>query len=57
MKGYFDLWFLAANFDFDGRTLADAIDAIFSRRDTDLPTSSPIGLTAAFASDAAKQAQ
>jgi predicted nucleotidyltransferase component of viral defense system len=57
MKDYFDLWFLAANFSFDGATLAGAIAATFNRRVTRLPDTLPTGLTDAFGDDATKQVQ
>jgi predicted nucleotidyltransferase component of viral defense system len=57
MKDYFDLWFLAANFSFDGATLSEAIAATFSRRETPVPQAVPTGLTEAFAGDAMKQSQ
>ncbi|MDE2462331.1 MAG: nucleotidyl transferase AbiEii/AbiGii toxin family protein, partial [Alphaproteobacteria bacterium] len=57
MKDFFDLWAIGETFSFDGSVLAEAIRATFARRDTALPRQTPIALTAAFAEDAAKQAQ
>ncbi len=57
MKDYFDLWFLSANFAFDGVTLAQAIAATFDRRSTTIPDALPTGLTDEFANDPTKRAQ
>lgn len=56
MKDFYDLWLLARQFDFDGPTLATAIRRTFANRET-VVLSRPTVLTAAFGSDAAKQAQ
>lgn len=57
MKDFFDLWVMAKSFAFDGAVLADAIRATFSRRQTAIPTETPVALTPDFTNDAAKQAQ
>ena len=57
MKDYFDLWVLARHSDFEGEVLREAIGATLSRRDTDIPTDVPFGLTEAFATDVQKQMQ
>lgn len=57
MKDYFDLWFLSANFAFDGVALAEAIAATFDRRSTSIPDALPTGLTGEFGDDSTKQAQ
>ena len=57
LKDFFDLWFLARSFAFDGSRLADAIAATFARRVQPLPRDTPTGLTTAFAGNAAKQTQ
>lgn len=57
MKDFYDLWFLARGFRFDGERLCRAIEATFSRRQTDLPADTPVALTSAFADDPAKQRQ
>jgi hypothetical protein len=49
MKDFFDLWTLAMQFEFEGKPIAEAIQATFERRQTDLPTSAPLALTAEFA--------
>ncbi len=48
IKDYFDLHYLAANFLFDGTTLAKAIGATFKRRETPIPDRTPEGLTDAY---------
>ena len=48
IKYYFDLHYLAANFPFDGATLAHAIGATFERRKTVFPEATPVGLTDAY---------
>jgi hypothetical protein len=57
LKDFFDLWILVTYATFEGQTLRLAMQATFSRRGTELPAAAPLGLTATFASDAAKQAQ
>lgn len=57
MKDFADVWSLARAFQFDGRTLSDAIEATFARRDTQVPIEPPLAFTAEFSSDRAKQAQ
>ncbi|MEX2488500.1 MAG: nucleotidyl transferase AbiEii/AbiGii toxin family protein [Pseudomonadales bacterium] len=57
MKDYFDLWILARHSDLSGETLKQAIWATFSRRQTDIPATAPLGLTEEFAADAQKQTQ
>ena len=56
MKDYFDIWSLSRQFDFDGQVLANAIAKTFSNRRTAI-VSEPVGLTARFADDPAKEAQ
>src|ERR1019366_7169123 len=57
MKDFFDVWFLAQNFPFEGRGLSEAIRATFVRRGTPIPEAPPVALTAVFATDASKAAQ
>jgi predicted nucleotidyltransferase component of viral defense system len=57
MKDFADVWSLARAYRFDGRTLSDAIEATFARRDTPVPTEPPLAFTDEFSSDRAKQAQ
>ena len=57
MKDFFDLWFLATYFEFDGELLVQAVKATFERRGTPLPTEPPVALTSTFSNDGAKQKQ
>jgi len=57
LKDYFDLWYLAKNFYFDGSILARAIEGTFSSRKTVIPVSEPVGLSAKFFDDAYRQIQ
>jgi len=45
LKDFYDIWFLARHFDFDGNTLVGALRATFSRRQTPFPED---GLPSAF---------
>jgi hypothetical protein len=56
MKDFYDIWFLARRFEFDGPTLRKAIDATFARRQTNLPPL-PEALSDAFANNPTKQGQ
>jgi predicted nucleotidyltransferase component of viral defense system len=51
MKDFYDLWVLAEQFEFDGRTLQQAIVNTFRRRNTALPGETPTGLSDAFADE------
>jgi predicted nucleotidyltransferase component of viral defense system len=53
-KDYFDLDYLARKFSFEGPLLSKAIAGTFKCRGTPFPSGLPVGLTAAFAEDAAK---
>lgn len=57
MKDFFDLWFLARSFAFDGVAIATAIAATFERRKTTLPKALPLALTSEFSLDDSKQKQ
>ena len=57
MKDFYDLWVMSSLFPFEGTSLAAAIAATFARRQTALPSETPLALTAAFAEDAQKEAQ
>jgi hypothetical protein len=56
LKDFYDLSVLAQNFDFTGPVLAQAIQATFQRRRTQVPTEDPIALSPEFAFDLGKQA-
>ena len=57
MKDFYDLWFIAREFDFDGLILSEAIRNTFSRRRTSLPVHTPSGLSPEFYEDAHKNTQ
>jgi hypothetical protein len=57
MKDFFDLWVLLHDQTIDRDELRRAIAATFSRRQTALPISTPLGLGSVFADDATKQLQ
>ena len=57
MKDFFDIWAISETFSFNGPVLAQAIAATFDRRNTDIPTDTPVALTPVFAEDAAKKVQ
>jgi predicted nucleotidyltransferase component of viral defense system len=48
LKDFYDLWYLATHFDFDGSLLARAITATFERRGTGIPSETPTGLTPSY---------
>lgn len=56
LKDFYDIWVLAQRFAFDGSVLATAIKATFARRNTPVPSTPPLALTA-FATDTAKKTQ
>ena len=57
MKDFVDVWLLSQEFDFSGKSLAEAIEATFKSRGLSLPNETPVALSAAFSSDAGKIAQ
>jgi hypothetical protein len=57
MKDYFDIWMLSRSFSFEADILSEAIQQTFSKRQTALPVSEPVGLRAEFGSDESKQRQ
>ncbi|NJM55897.1 MAG: nucleotidyl transferase AbiEii/AbiGii toxin family protein, partial [Verrucomicrobiae bacterium] len=56
MKDFYDLWFLAGRFEFDGTILRKAIEATFARRKTPLPHP-PEPFAEKLVHDPAKQTQ
>ncbi len=56
MKDFFDIWFLASSFDFDGIELAAAIRATFACRQTTLEVE-PLGFSSRFAHGPSKAVQ
>ena len=57
MKDFFDLYTFALNFEFDGIELTEAIKATFERRETEIPSDSPLALTPEFSRNEDKQKQ
>jgi hypothetical protein len=57
MKDFFDLWVLLHDTTLNDAELQRAIEATFTRRQTAVPGTQPIGLSDAFAEDATKQVQ
>jgi hypothetical protein len=57
MKDFYDLAVIAQRSDLEGGTLAQAIAATFSRRDTPIPTQMPLALTTDFSENTAKPGQ
>ncbi len=57
LKDVHDVAALSRQVDFDGATLASAIEATFVRRKTAIPEGLPAALTPSFAADPARQAQ
>jgi predicted nucleotidyltransferase component of viral defense system len=48
MKDFYDIWYLARHFDFDGESVRQSIVRTFERRGTPLPVSLPLALTEEF---------
>lgn len=57
MKDFWDLRLMLSEFEFDGAIVQAAIQAIFARRQTALPTQAPPALTDEFSNDKSKQTQ
>lgn len=57
MKDFYDIWYLAQRFDFNGATLAAAISATFARRKTLIRAEPPTAFTPEFFDDASKRVQ
>jgi hypothetical protein len=57
MKDFFDVWLLSKLFDFEGRTLCEAVSNTFERRSTPLPDGLPFAFTDDFRKDTQKQTQ
>ncbi len=54
MKDFHDLWIIGRQFDFDGTTLAAALERTFERRNTPMPAELPLALTPEFYADVQK---
>ena len=57
MKDFYDLWMLSRLFEFEGSTLAHAIERTFSRRHTAIPAETAVFMTDEFYADATKVTQ
>ncbi len=57
MKDFYDIWVLAITYTFEANALRNAIQSTFKRRDTPIPSATPLALTAEFAEDSTKLAQ
>lgn len=57
MKDFYDLWVLLRKFTLEDAAIARAIHETFERRGTPIPSEVPLGLTAEFARDPAKEKQ
>ena len=57
MKDFFDLALLLRDATLDDAELQRAVEATFTRRQTDMPGTQPIGLSDAFVNDTTKQMQ
>jgi len=57
MKDFYDMWLLSRLFEFDGRTLCEAVRNTFRRRSTALPVGLLIAFTDEFRKSTQKQTQ
>lgn len=57
MKDFYDVWLLSRLFEFDGRTLCEAIRNTFRQRSTSLPDRLPMAFKDEFKEDTQKQTQ
>jgi len=57
MKDYYDLWIIARQFSFYGKTLVAAVQATFERRGTNVPSTVPTALSDEFGNDEYKDTQ
>jgi predicted nucleotidyltransferase component of viral defense system len=57
MKDFYDVWMMSRELQFDGQTLAQAIQATFWRRHGELPDTTPLALTKEFARNPDKRVQ
>jgi hypothetical protein len=57
MKDFYDLWLLSRLFEFDGRTLCDAVHNTFTRRSSPMPSGLPMAFTDEFRKDERKHVQ
>jgi len=57
MKDFYDIWLLARLYEFDGKTLGQAIANTFGRRETSVSASIPVAFTPSFFADSQKVVQ
>jgi hypothetical protein len=57
MKDFYDLWLMSRLFEFNGRTLTDAIRNTFKQRSTPLSEPLPIAFTEEFGKEEQKKIQ
>jgi hypothetical protein len=57
MKDFYDIWFIAQNFEFQGELLCQALKKTFERRKTEIPMQEPLALTQEFVNSSDKQKQ
>jgi hypothetical protein len=57
IKDFFDLHHIASRFEFDRVTLTEAVGRTFVRRNTPIPSETPIGLTRAYWENPSRPAQ
>lgn len=57
IKDFFDLHYLASQFEFDRATLAEAVRRTLERRHTPVPSEDPIGLTSLYWDNPSRPAQ
>lgn len=57
MKDFYDIAVLCRDFAFDGKVLAEAIEATFAQRETQRPAGLPLALTSEFGKDPTKNIQ
>jgi len=55
MKDFYDIWMLATNFEFDGKTLQSALEKTFQNRTTELPDEAHVIFSEDFAENKAEQ--
>lgn len=57
MKDYYDIWFLIVEFEFSGIKMKKALEATLLKRQTEVPSMIPTGLSDEFVRDELKQSQ
>jgi predicted nucleotidyltransferase component of viral defense system len=55
MKDFYDLWFLADRFEFEGHVLQETISATFKHRHTDIASGEPVAFSEQFAREKQNQ--